>query len=111
MDCLLDTHALLWYLYDKDRFPPQGLHCIHSAKQSIGKLDILVEPMAIEEACADNGIDILGIMTRHLRGVKVLPWIHRDPFDRMIIAQARSEGLTLITKDSRMTDYDVETAW
>lgn len=126
MNCLLDTHALLWYLYDNDRFSPQALHCIQSAginmvsivslweitiKQSIGKLDVLAEPMEIEDACAENGIDILGITTKHLRGVKLLPWLHKDPFDRMIVSQARCERLTLITKDSRMTYYDVNTAW
>jgi PIN domain nuclease of toxin-antitoxin system len=73
-------------------------------KMSIGKLTFVDD---ISQAIDDLALASLPIEIEHVRRVRVLPFIHRDPFDRMMIAQAMEEGLTIITRDRRMRLYDV----
>ena len=80
-------------------------------KQSIGKLELKNSIQEIADDCTKSDIDILAIAPRHLDAIRSLPDIHRDPFDRLIVAQAICEELTIITKDSRIAEYDVQTVW
>ena len=81
-------------------------------KQSIGKLDIEVTSAELADKCAEAGIDILSITPKHLDYISKLPSIHNDPFDRLIISQAVTEGLSLVTKDEKIAKYeDVNVIW
>lgn len=126
MNCLLDTHTLLWYLYADRKLSAAAQQAISSAehvlvsiaslweiaiKQSKNRLEIENPPAEIAQVCREKRIEILDITIEYLEDIRTMPVIHADPFDRMLIAQARCEGLTLITKDSKITDYDVETLW
>src|SRR5262249_13691630 len=71
-------------------------------KQSIGKLQL---PNAFENSIDDEGFEGLPVTGVHARHVASLPWHHRDPFDRMLIAQAKTDGLILLTADQRLGQY------
>jgi len=75
-------------------------------KAATGKL---VVPRDLHRRIPDAGLRILGLAPDHGLGGAGLPLHHRDPFDRLLIAQARSEGLTIVTADRRFADYDVNT--
>jgi PIN domain nuclease of toxin-antitoxin system len=121
---LLDTHALLWSVGDEDRLSP-ATHEILSAgvvpvyvsaasiweiaiKQAAGKLEV---PENLLEKVATARFIELGIAFEHANIAGALPTHHRDPFDRMIVAQAQSEGLTVVTRDERIAAYDVPVLW
>ncbi|HEX5309603.1 MAG TPA: type II toxin-antitoxin system VapC family toxin [Solirubrobacteraceae bacterium] len=119
MRLLLDTHVVLWQL-GGDRVLPEnaaaaigeaeGLH--YSAvsfaeigiKVAVGKLTV---PERLREQVQQAGAQILGLTPEHGLRVAELPLHHRDPFDRLLIAQALCEGLAIVTADSRFADYDV----
>jgi PIN domain nuclease of toxin-antitoxin system len=69
----------------------------------------LSTPTSIDEAAADAGIAELPVRWRHARRTAVLPTLHRDPFDRMLVAQALEEGLVLMTRDAQVRQYAVST--
>jgi PIN domain nuclease of toxin-antitoxin system len=73
-------------------------------KASVGKLSV---PEDLREHIVGSGMRILGLAPEHGLGVAGLPPHHRDPFDRLLIAQARHEGLTVVTADGRFAEYDV----
>jgi PIN domain nuclease of toxin-antitoxin system len=115
---LLDTHIVLWWLTDdptladdlKDRLDREADVRVSSAtiwevaiKQSIGKLR---QPADLPERIRDSGFRALPITFEHGIAAGRLPMIHRDPFDRMLIAQARLEGLTIVTRDADIQKYD-----
>lgn len=80
-------------------------------KQSLGKLDIEYTPSKIASFCEQKDIILLPILASHLDFLKALPPIHKDPFDRLIVAQAQAENLVVVTKDSNIAKYTVETFW
>jgi PIN domain nuclease of toxin-antitoxin system len=115
---LLDTHVILWWLADdpalscelKDRLDQEPDVYFSSAsvwevaiKQQIGKL----APADLPERIRGSGFTELPISSEHATIAGGLPLIHRDPFGRMLVAQARCEGFTLVTKDRRCQRYDV----
>jgi PIN domain nuclease of toxin-antitoxin system len=116
---LLDTHILLWAVLDDPRLSPTQLEAIDTGelylsaasvweigiKRAIGKLDV---PEEIFNIAADAGCRPLPISWAHAEQAARLPSHHADPFDRMLIAQARCEGLRLITSDTRVMAYDVD---
>ncbi len=121
MTLLLDTHVVLWWLTDepvladefKERLDHDADVYISAAtiweitvKQALGKL---TGPPDLPERVRDSGFRPLPIEHRHAIEAGRLPPIHRDPFDRMLVAQARCEGLTLMTRDSNCLRYDVAT--
>jgi PIN domain nuclease of toxin-antitoxin system len=123
---LLDTHAFLWFLSDDSRLPSEVCKIIQSdedvyisiasfweiaIKSSLGKLQIPKSVSQIMEDCVQNSFKILEIHGKHLERLKDLPWYHRDPFDRLLICQAKEEGLTLVTADGNIQRYDIETLW
>ena len=123
---LLDTHAFLWFLNDDDRLPSEISKVIQTCdgvyisiatfwemavKNSLGKLELPRSVSQMMEDCSQLSFTILPIYGRHLERVTNLPWHHRDPFDRLLISQAKEEGLTLVTADRNVRKYDVKTLW
>ena len=120
MNLLLDTHVLLWWLDDNPTLSekarivipdPENLVLISAAviweiriKQSIGKLDI---PRNFRNILYREPFELLDITADHAHAVGDLPAYHRDPFDRMLVAQAKVEGLNLMTRDARMKQYGI----
>lgn len=117
---LLDTHVLLWWLTEPERLSPHALDSIASADQrvfvsaasaweigiklSVGKLRLRID---LDEMVDNSRFEHLAVSLRHGLGVRDLPLLHRDPFDRLLVAQARIEALTLVTRDLRIRQYDV----
>jgi PIN domain nuclease of toxin-antitoxin system len=116
---LLDTHVILWWLADDPTLPDEiKARLDHepdvyvsaatiwevAIKQAIGKLP---EPAGLPERIRDSGFTELPIKSRHAMTAARLPPVHRDPFDRMLVAQAQEENLILVTRDSRCQKYDV----
>lgn len=122
---LVDTHVLLWWLADdrdrlsataRERLTAPAARVVVSAvsvwetaiKRALGKLiappDLL---MRLEQAA----VDLLPITARHADRVAGLPDHHRDPFDRLLVAQAELEGLTIVSADPQVRRYDVTVVW
>ena len=119
MSLLLDTHVVLWWLADdptlpsdiKDRLDHEPDVYVSTAtiwevaiKQAIGKLP---GPADLPQRIRDCGFQPLAINADHAITAGRLPLIHRDPFDRMLVAQAQCEGHTLVTRDENCRKYDV----
>ena len=118
MRLLLDTHILLWWLADSPSLSDQARGLIADPdnavfvsavslweirlKQSLGKLQL---PSDFEERLAGESFESLPLLADHTREVASMPWHHRDPFDRMLIAQAQSAGLTFVTADQIASHY------
>ena len=124
---LLDTHTMLWFLRDDSRLSSKArsiimdtnsitqASCISlweiALKKNLGKLQFDYSIADIAQLCHDTAIPLLGITPDELDDLAKLPLIHRDPFDRLLISQARMRNLTIITKDSIIPKYDVRTIW
>ncbi len=122
MKLLLDTHILLWWLAADRRLPVRGREAIAAAdnlvfisavsgweiaiKKAIGKLNA---PDNLAGMLAENQFLELPLRLAHAEQLARLPDIHQDPFDRMLVAQAMQENLTLVTHDPQLTRYPVET--
>lgn len=121
---LVDTHALLWWLGDDPALPERARELLAepavealisvaslweiAIKRRIGKLRA---PDTLPGTIAAEGFGWLPVTPEHAWGVGSLPDHHRDPFDRLLIAQAISEDLPIVTGDSRFSAYDVEVCW
>jgi PIN domain nuclease of toxin-antitoxin system len=119
---LLDTHLLIWLAFDdpklpKDvadlhRHPESSLHFSvisiweTAIKQSLGRSDFQADAGLLRTSLLDSGYSEVPIESRHAMEVRNLPTLHRDPFDRMLIAQARVEGLVLLSSDAEICRYD-----
>jgi PIN domain nuclease of toxin-antitoxin system len=116
---LLDTHIVLWWLADNPTLSDEIKAMIDdepdvfvspvtiwelTIKQAIGKLK---EPTDLPEQVRDSGVNERKITFQHAIAAGRLPLIHRDPFDRMLIAQARCDDLTLVTRDADIQRYEV----
>jgi len=122
---LLDTHTFLWWLSDSDQLSGQARKIISDSdnrifmscasqweiaiKVSINRLTFPMDEMETE--LVKNGFEFLNITTPHIMRTTSLPLHHRDPFDRMLIAQAQSESLILISKDHIFPKYGISIAW
>lgn len=118
MRLLLDTRLLLWWLEDSPSLPAYAREAIGNPentvfvsavslweiwlKQSLGKLRL---PDDFMERLAAEAFENLPLTAAHTRQVAVLPWRHRDPFDRMLIAQTQVEKLVLLTADRALAAY------
>jgi PIN domain nuclease of toxin-antitoxin system len=80
-------------------------------KSQTGKLPAPASPSFFEDQSRDLGARLLPLDARHIRALGDLPMHHKDPFDRMLIAQARAEGITLVSREERFSAYDVPTLW
>lgn len=121
MSLLLDTHVVLWWLADdpeladeiKDRLDHEPDVRVSAAtiwevaiKQALGKI---AAPADLPEHIRDCGFREIPIGFTHAMAAGRLPPLHKDPFDRMLVAQARCEGLTLVTRNPHCRQYDVPT--
>ena len=128
MNYLLDTNVWLWSLWEPDRIAPTARQEIAdlsntvflsavtswevSIKAAAGKLKLPEAPTSyVPQRMAQQGLRPLPVSHPHALAVFALPLHHRDPFDRMLVAQAISEGLTLITSDRELKRYPVEILW
>ncbi len=121
MHLLLDTHVLLWAAGMPDKLPSQAVNLIQdhgnrllfsaaniwevTIKRGLGRSDFRVEPEVLRRGLTENGYHELAITSTHALAVGHLPAIHKDPFDRMLVAQAGSEGLLLLTADEVVAKY------
>ncbi len=121
MKLLLDTHLLLWAAGQPDQLPtsarlllddPQNELLFSSAslwevaiKRSLGRGDFRVDPRLLRRGLLDNGYTELPITSEHAVSIDGLPTIHKDPFDRILVAQSIVEGITLLTADPIVAQY------
>jgi len=121
---LLDTHAVLWSTGDTDRIPPGVRVLIEDRRNDVfvslvsiweiriktaaGKLALDIDLLRTIE---DTELGILPITLEHVERTATLLFHHKDPFDRMLIAQALVEGMTLVTADRMIRHYDVPVLW
>jgi len=125
---LLDTHTFLWWAADaselsdtaRKAISDSGNECFLSIascwemaiKSSLGKLR-LTKPVErfVNDLITENGFRLLAIELRHATKVEALPFHHRDPFDRILLAQAITEKLTIVSADSMFSSYGVKLLW
>lgn len=122
MKLLLDTHIILWAAGQPDRLSDttrrmlldSGNALFFSAaslweiviKRNLGRDDFKVDPFRLRKLLVINGYSELAVTTEHVLRVDTLPLLHKDPFDRILIAQARSEGMVLLTVDAAVIQYN-----
>jgi len=127
MRYLLDTHTLLWFLQAEPQLPEKVANEITNIenncyvsiaslweiaiKINLGKLTVKFPFVKFASYLADNDIEVLQIGFDHLIQVATLDLYHRDPFDRIIIAQGLVENLTIITKDENFPSYTDRILW
>ena len=128
MKLLLDTHALIWAMEDNPRLSDDAIAAISQVewacfvsvvslwemaiKRSLGKLrlpDTWLQEL--EDSRRDNGLGLLPVSAAHCGRIDGLPFHHRDPFDRMLVAQALEEGLSIVSADANLDAYGVERIW
>ncbi|MEQ1502546.1 MAG: type II toxin-antitoxin system VapC family toxin [Myxococcota bacterium] len=125
---LLDTHTLLWALSDPDRLGPAARLALTdpgrerwvsvatvwemAIKSSMGKL-VLGVPLGrlVRDTLPACGLSLLDVRPDHAAEVEHLPFHHRDPFDRLLVAQVRVEGLALVSRDAQLDAYGVSRIW
>jgi PIN domain nuclease of toxin-antitoxin system len=121
MKLLLDTHILLWAANEPERLSAQAIALLEdpdnellfsaaslwevSIKNSLGRNDFKVDARLLRRGLLDNGYVELPITSAHAVYVESLSAIHKDPFDRILIAQATAEGITLVTADGMVAKY------
>ncbi|MCX8087285.1 MAG: type II toxin-antitoxin system VapC family toxin [Rhodocyclaceae bacterium] len=119
MRLLLDTQVLLWAIYQRlsparqERLRDRDNDVFFSAvtiaeialKASLRRTDFPFEPREVSEAARSSAFDELALTADQVKRLALLPWHHRDPFDRMLVAQAIEEGLRLITADRALSAY------
>lgn len=128
MQQLLDTHVLIWFLRgDATLLSPRARAAIETPniqnrvsmvslwemaiKSSLGKLDIGRAFSSVYQDIETNGFQLLPLDFKHLQQLHALPFHHRDPFDRLLIAQAMTENMRFISADTMMSSYNVELLW
>jgi PIN domain nuclease of toxin-antitoxin system len=121
MKLLLDTHLLLWAAGEPRRLSKQARALIENPdnellfsaasvwevaiKRGLGREDFTVDARLLRRGLLDNGYSELPIISDHVVATESLPLIHKDPFDRILVAQATVEGITLLTIDSLVSQY------
>ena len=121
MKLLLDTHLLLWAAGEPNRLSTAALRLIDNRanelffsaasiwevaiKRGLGRTDFQADPRLLRRGLLDNGYSELPILSDHVVVIDSLPPIHKDPFDRLLVAQASVEGITLLTADPVVSEY------
>jgi PIN domain nuclease of toxin-antitoxin system len=127
MSLLLDTHAYLWFVAGDKQLPQTICNKIKDVNQpcfisiasfweiaiklQLGKLQSAISLQALFDFAEKNQVEVIPINQTHLLTLSNLPQHHGDPFDRLIIAQALSEKLTLVSRDKYFKKYKVKTVW
>ena len=121
MKLLLDTQILLWAAGHPKRLSAAARKLLNdprnellfsaaslweiAIKNTLGREDLRVEPRLLRRGLLDNGYVELPITSQHAVSIDTLPHLHKDPFDRLLLAQALSEGVTLVTADTQLARY------
>jgi len=121
MKLLLDTHLLLWAASDPNRLSVRARTLINNSEQELlfsaaslwevaikrglGRKDFHVDPRLLRRGLLDNGYSELAITSEHVVAIQSLPPIHKDPFDRLLVAQATVEAISLLTVDPVVAQY------
>ena len=124
---LIDTHTLIWFLDGDDKISKTAVSAIENnlgptyvsiaslweiaIKSSLGKLDINLTYQDVLSAINSNGFKILPISETEIANIITLPFHHRDPFDRLIIAQSQTNRFPIVTKDPFFNLYGVQLIW
>jgi len=127
MNYLIDTHVLIWYFEDSPNIPTKIINIIDSVtnhkyissvslweiaiKTNIGKLKMSLSFDELLDEIASSDLTVLQVEDDYLKGILTLPFLHKDPFDRLIISTAISENLTIITADENIQKYDTPWLW
>jgi PIN domain nuclease of toxin-antitoxin system len=128
MRALLDTHVLLWWLDHPDRFPGRTMDFLRDGRNellwsAIGTMELAVKTRRgtlrvrgtldsfVEDRRVEMGFLHLPVEHRHALAVAGLPLVHGDPFDRLLVAQAKVEGIPLISRDILLRKYGIEVIW
>lgn len=127
MKGLVDTHTFIWWDSDPSQLSPVALAFMQNPsnlvllsvvsvweiviKQQLGKLTLRLPLQTIVAGQISNGIKILPVTLDHVLAVEGLPPVHKDPFDRLLIAQANVEGIDLVTADAVFAHYPVKVLW
>ena len=129
MKLLLDTHAFIWLVTAPEMIPPDTLETCKrrenrllvslvtlweiQIKSQLGKMRLGSSslPEIVSTLVEQGTIDLLPIMSEHIFGLEALPFHHRDPFDRLLVSQARAEKASLVSKDRTLSAYEVELLW
>lgn len=121
MKLLLDTQLLLWAAGQPERLSPEAVKLLRdrdnelmfsaaslweiAVKRGLGRHDFQVEPRLLRRGLLDNGYTELAISSQHAVSADSVPNLHKDPFDRLLLAQALTEGITLLTSDARLARH------
>jgi len=127
MNYLIDTHAIIWFITDDGKLPVKTKELIENKenqcfaslasfweigiKNSIGRLELNSSLENIFEIIENSGFQVLPITTQHILKNSSLDFHHQDPFDRILIAQAFVEHLTIISRDNQFKNYGVPVVW
>jgi len=128
MKALLDTHTFLWWITDDVRLSPHARTVIADGnnelflsaasgweiaiKAKLGKIQLPSDPTSfVPKQLRINAIEPLAVQMAHALHVYLLPKHHRDPFDRILVAQAQAERMAIITADRQIAQYAVEILW
>ncbi|MDR1728943.1 MAG: type II toxin-antitoxin system VapC family toxin [Acidobacteriota bacterium] len=129
MRYLLDTHTVLWFLEDSEQLSEKAAAVIENRdsdnrivisvaslweftiKHDLGKLRFEGGVTSFRAMIDANGWIVLPIAQSHLENLPGLPPVHRDPFDRLLVATAKSEGIPIVTTDKSIREYDVPCVW
>jgi len=118
---LLDTHLLLWLASEPERLSPTAKQIVSAAASDLafsvvslweiaiknrrGRPDFLVNLRRLRQGLLERGFREVAVLSEHAMTVEILPAHHKDPFDRMLLAQATAEGMTLLTADTTLAAY------
>ena len=121
MQLLLDTHLLVWAMGEPERLDPALVRLLEDPmntpvfsvaslwelviKRGLDRPDFRLEPPLLRQALLEAGWRDLPVVAHHVLAVGQLPGLHRDPFDRLLLAQAQADGLLLITADQQLAQY------
>lgn len=123
---LLDTHSVLWAALDPPRLGPGARAALKretlllsaaslweiAILSSLKRISLALTVQEFAAACRKNlGVEILPIEANHLDALKALPFHHRDPFDRLIVAQAKCLAVPIVSKDGALDAYGIERIW
>jgi PIN domain nuclease of toxin-antitoxin system len=128
MNLLLDTHTFLWLRFSPDKVSSTALSAYqdeanqvflsHASvwemqiKHQLGKLELDIDlAELLKEQCEQNSLQLLPVEIIHILGLSKLPFHHKDPFDRLLISQAVTENMSLVSSDEFFSDYEVKVLW
>jgi len=128
MRVLLDTHTALWWVNEFEKLSPQAKALLMNDSYSLHLSIVSIWEIAIKSSLnklpelrggakaflakvEEMPIELIAVEPRHVVAVEDLPFIHRDPFDRLLVGTAKADSMTILTADENIHKYDVQTVW